>query len=810
MVGLVTRFEQSEEVCLEMNGAEVPEDCTVGHRVEPVTLRVHAPKAGYNSMPGLPELNHSQLHAVKSVMQSPLSLIQGPPGTGKTVTSAAIVYHMAQTGTGQVLVAAPSNVAVDHLADKCSQTGLKVVRMCAKSREDVVRMCAKSREDVVSSVQHLTLHYQVQHLNLPNSEYYQKLLLLKSEKGGLNAEDEKRFKELRRKLEMEILEHADVVCCTCVGAGDARLQNFRFQHVLIDESTQSTEPEALIPMMLGAKQVVLVGDHCQLGPVIMCKRAAEAGLCQSLFERLRLLGVKPIRLQVQYRMHPCLSEFPSNTFYEGTLQNGTGVGDRIMKGVDYPWPNPDKPMMFYVQLGQEEISASATSYLNRTEATNVEKICASATSYLNSTEANNVEKDLYKGIEVSSVDAFQGREKDIIVLSCVRSNEQGSIGFLGDHCCQNGIEVSSVDAFQGREKDIIVLSCVRSNEQGSIGFLGDPRRLNVALTRARYGLVLLGNPRVLSRQPLWNSLLNHFKENGTLVEGPLANLKQSMVQLTKPRKVFDRGSFGIGTLTTNRYQPTERVGEPLPNKPHPGEGYHREGGGSAGGSAAYAAVPPTSGPPQTGGGGRPGGGYNGVSGNKAAGSGRQAGATSGVGQSQGQSQGTFMPFAMPTYAIPSPDTRSGGRKAASGFSAPGGPTSQSQGLGFTGAVGNSQLDGAPFTQAPRTQQTQGESQVGAGFGPLGGFGHTGGPGAFTQAPGGEYSQQAYVDGGLGLGGGLNTQGMDDFGTSQYDTLLSQGFGDATGGLGLGAGVADMNSQGGYGGFIDPSTGEVFQ
>ena len=106
----------------------------------------------------------------------------------------------------------------------------------------------------------------------------------------------------------------------------------------------------------------------------MCKKAAEAGMSQSLFERLRLCGVKPTRLQVQYRMHPCLSEFPSNTFYEGTLQNGTGVGDRQLKGVEFPWPNPEKPMMFYVQLGQEEISSSATSFLNRTEASNVEKI----------------------------------------------------------------------------------------------------------------------------------------------------------------------------------------------------------------------------------------------------------------------------------------------------------------------------------------------------------------------------------------------------------------------------------------------------
>ena len=121
----------------------------------------------------------------------------------------------------------------------------------------------------------------------------------------------------------------------------------------------------MIPLVLGAKQVVLVGDHCQLGPVIMCKKAARAGLSQSLFERLVLLGIKPIRLQVQYRMHPCLSEFPSNTFYEGTLQNGVTINERLYKGIDFPWPVPNKPMFFYNCFGQEEISASGTSYLNR-------------------------------------------------------------------------------------------------------------------------------------------------------------------------------------------------------------------------------------------------------------------------------------------------------------------------------------------------------------------------------------------------------------------------------------------------------------
>lgn len=130
------------------------------------------------------------------------------------------------------------------------------------------------------------------------------------------------LKELKAQAEEKILHAAEVICTTCVAAFDRRLRNLKFKQVLIDEATQATEPETLISILKGAKHVILVGDHCQLGPVIMCKKAAKAGLNQSLFERLVCLGIRPIRLQVQYRMHPCLSNFPSMTFYEGSLQNG--------------------------------------------------------------------------------------------------------------------------------------------------------------------------------------------------------------------------------------------------------------------------------------------------------------------------------------------------------------------------------------------------------------------------------------------------------------------------------------------------------
>ena len=217
------------------------------------------------------------------------------------MTSASIVYHLAKQSVGQVLVCAPSNIAVDQLTEKIHRTGLRVVRVAAKSRESTT-----------SQVDFLTLHQIVRNLEGPKWSELRKYQLLKDELGDLTAADARRYRQLRSQAEREVLQAADIVCTTCVGAGDLRLANFRFRQLLIDESTQAMEAECFIPIVLGVKQLVLVGDHCQLGPVVACKKAAKAGLTQSLFERLVLLNIRPIRLQVQYRMHPALSEFPSN------------------------------------------------------------------------------------------------------------------------------------------------------------------------------------------------------------------------------------------------------------------------------------------------------------------------------------------------------------------------------------------------------------------------------------------------------------------------------------------------------------------
>ncbi|KAI0566443.1 RNA helicase [Gracilaria domingensis] len=476
----------------------------LGHEVHPQVVKTsNIPES--LSAPNLPPLNDSQKIAVRSVLEAPLSLIQGPPGTGKTVTSATIVYHLTKQVKGKILVCAPSNIAVDQLSEKIALTGLKVVRVVAKSREALA-----------SAVEHLSLHYQVRHVDDREESELNKLMKLRDETGELSDRDDRRLRSLKRATERELLDAADVICTTCTSAGDPRLSSLRFRSVLIDEATQASEPETLIPIVHGCKQLVFVGDHCQLGPVITEKRAAAAGLGQSMFERLVALGVRPIRLQVQYRMHPFLSAFPSVTFYEGTLQNGVSAEDRKSSLAEFPWIESSRPMIFWSQTGPEEVSASGTSYLNRVEAAVVEK---AVTHLLKAGVAAD---------QIGVITPYEGQRAYVV-------SHFARMGPLR-HELYRDVEVASVDAFQGREKAYIILSCVRSNEHQGIGFLADPRRLNVALTRARLGNVIIGNPKVLSRQSLWAALLLHYRDKGVLVEGPLTNLKPCVVSIPRPRR----------------------------------------------------------------------------------------------------------------------------------------------------------------------------------------------------------------------------------------------------------------------------------
>jgi regulator of nonsense transcripts 1 len=494
----------------------------LGHEVQPQKLKVDL--ADNLSVPNLPPLNEPQAEAVRSVLERPLSLIQGPPGTGKTLTSASIVYHLSKqnqgkgNGHGQVLVCAPSNVAVDQLTEKIHKTGLRVVRLAAKSRE--------AEGESSPTVEPLTLHNMVRFNEGQHASMLRKFQLLKDETGELTAADAKKYRNLVRLIEKEILSAADVICCTCVGAGDPRLKEIRFRQLLIDESTQSMEAECLIPIVMGVKQLVLVGDHCQLGPVVLDKKAARAGLDKSLFDRLLLLGHRPQMLKVQYRMHPTIAQWPSNTFYDGMLQNGVEINERVLNDVELPWLDPENPLFFMCCDGHEEMASSGTSYLNRAEATLVEKI------------ATLMMKGGVEPREIGMITPYQGQRAQIITHMTNYGSMKSGL--------YEEIEVASVDSFQGREKDFIILSCVRSNENQGIGFLRDPRRLNVALTRARYGVIIIGNARLLSKNPLWNNLLHHLQERDGLMDSSFPRLSLSNLRLPQLRASNGNGNGGSG------------------------------------------------------------------------------------------------------------------------------------------------------------------------------------------------------------------------------------------------------------------------
>ena len=457
--------------------------------------------------PGLSSLNPSQERAIRQVLTSPLSLIQGPPGTGKTLTTATVVYHMSRMYKAQILVCAPSNVAVDHLADRLSKTGLSVVRVLSKGRE----------QGLPCLVDALCLHTLVGKFagGLPSSSTLKRLHNLREEVGTLQSKDFDEYMKLREAVEERILGAADVICTTCSTAADKRLANFRMKHVVVDESTQACEPEVLIPFVSGAKQICLVGDHCQLGPITMSKAASAAGFGISLFERLVSVGYRPHRLEVQYRMHPFLAEFSSTKFYDGALQNGVTAAQRTSSQY-FPWPDPTKPLFFYNTNAPEEMGSSGTSCLNRTEAALAEKIV----SHLMRNGANPD--------QIAVITPYTA-QRGYLVNYLARNGPLGAEAY-------SHVEVASVDSFQGREKDFIIISCVRSNESSAIGFLKDWRRLNVALTRARLGLMVIGNAKVLSRHPLWHDYLEFCQRHDLLVDGPLQDLQPAHIKLPRPRQ----------------------------------------------------------------------------------------------------------------------------------------------------------------------------------------------------------------------------------------------------------------------------------
>jgi regulator of nonsense transcripts 1 len=272
------------------------------------------------------------------------------------------------------------------------------------------------------------------------------------------------------------MKNAQIICCTCIGSGSDVLDTFGpLEHILVDEATQATEAAILVPMTRGCRQLVLVGDHCQLPPTVLSTRAEEEGHGVPLFSRMVACGVPPFMLDTQYRMHPSIAQFPSDLFYGGLLMNGVSAPERRpLQG--FAWPREEFPVA-YVPVYGTEMDDGVSKY-NEAEAA---AACDAVAALISGGQC------ALSDIAVVTPYAAQARLIRRLIRQLIHDTGPPYV------------EVSSVDGFQGREKEAIVFSAVRSNDYGAIGFTSDWRRVNVSFTRARRALIVIGNDQTLRR-----------------------------------------------------------------------------------------------------------------------------------------------------------------------------------------------------------------------------------------------------------------------------------------------------------------------
>ncbi|MGM0410257.1 MAG: IGHMBP2 family helicase, partial [Bacillota bacterium] len=304
---------------------------------------------------------------------------------------------------------------------------------------------------------------------------------------------------LENKAINELIDDADVVCATNSTSGSELMAEKKFDLVVIDEATQSTEPAALIPIVKSNK-TILIGDHKQLPPTVLNQKAAEAGLSKSLFERLLEVQGKEFwsLLEIQYRMHDKIMDFSNYQFYDGKLKSAASVADHTLNdlGVEVE----EKKCFTDKALIPEEVVA----FLDTTNMEAKERSLPGSNSY-----DNPVESELVLDI-ADEAQRLGLKAKDIAIITPYKDQ----VDLLNHRCKNENIEINTVDAFQGREKEVVILSFVRSNNKNNIGFLRDLRRLNVSLTRAKRKLIIVGDSNTISTNKTYADLVDYIKNKG--------------------------------------------------------------------------------------------------------------------------------------------------------------------------------------------------------------------------------------------------------------------------------------------------------
>ena len=469
-------------------------------------------------------LNPSQRLAIAHIQSAKeVAIVHGPPGTGKTTTLVAAIQKLTERES-TVLVTAPSNTAADLLTERLAAAGVQVVRVGNISRVD---------EHILPHTLEATLarhpdSKNIKKVKIQAAEYRRQA---KRFRRTFNAEDRRErdhlwsqardleawANDLETRLLDQILSSAQAITCTLVGAAHPVLERYRFHTCIIDEAAQALEPACWIPIAKCAR-VILAGDPFQLPPTVKSMEAAKGGLSQTLIERcLGLLPTHVHLLDVQYRMHRAIMDFSNQYFYGGALKAHVSVGDRRLLSLDASGETVTffDPVAFVDTAGcgfEEQVQKKQG------------KDSARHQSRYNPEEALLVREHLLK-----LIDQFPGLEKPSIgILSpyreqvnhleaMIREDADLSALLLAKHHAvptQPSLTINTIDGFQGQERDIIYLSLVRSNNKNEIGFLSDYRRMNVAMTRARMLLVVIGDSETIGKNPFYQAFLDYCDKKG--------------------------------------------------------------------------------------------------------------------------------------------------------------------------------------------------------------------------------------------------------------------------------------------------------
>ena len=456
-----------------------------------------------------PWLNKTQETAVNEVLWAKdVEVVHGPPGTGKTTTLVEAIYETLHRET-QVLVCAQSNMAVDWISEKLVDHGVPVLRIGNPSRVND-KMLSFTYERRFES-----------HPDYPELWSIRKTIrqMKENRKRGDNIHQKiarlrDRATEIEMAINAQLFDEARVVACTLVGSANKVLFRHKFSTLFIDEAAQALEPACWIAIRK-ASRIILAGDHQQLPPTIKCYEALKQGLGKTLMERIVENQPEAVTLlKVQYRMNDAIMKFSSNWFYHGEVESDESVKHRSVLDWEHPIQWIDGNEMLKEVNEELEKQGSATENL---DIDFTEQFIGENHGRINKAEAELVLSTLKNYINKIGKERFLSECLDVGIISPYKVQTQ----YLRQQIRKREefrpfrqvISVNTVDGFQGQERDIIMISLVRSNDNGQIGFLSDLRRMNVAMTRARMKLIIFGDKETLQHHAFYRKLIQYVEES---------------------------------------------------------------------------------------------------------------------------------------------------------------------------------------------------------------------------------------------------------------------------------------------------------